>query len=143
VQCIKLKLASIHRIRLHLSHPQQVREWVLAGLPADAVSIDNGILVTRCKRWPLMIDPQGQANAWVRALESRNGLRIIKPGDANFLRSLENCVRVGNPVLIGARGFRWLLWRGFVVHRVLYFCSLHRNHIQPVKIQASSPTTHK
>lgn len=40
----------------------QVREWVLAGLPSDDVSIDNGILVTRCKRWPLMIDPQ--VGAW-------------------------------------------------------------------------------
>jgi hypothetical protein len=38
--------------------PHQVREWVMAGLPSDDVSVDNGILVTRCKRWPLMIDPQ-------------------------------------------------------------------------------------
>jgi hypothetical protein len=44
---------------------------------------------------------QGQANAWIRALESRNGLRVTKPGDANFLRTIESCVRVGNPVLIG------------------------------------------
>ena len=44
------------------SHLSQVREWVLAGLPSDDVSIDNGILVTRCKRWPLMIDPQVWGN---------------------------------------------------------------------------------
>jgi hypothetical protein len=36
----------------------EVREWLLAGLPSDGTSIDNSILVTRGKRWPLMIDPQ-------------------------------------------------------------------------------------
>ena len=38
----------------------------------------------------------------MRALEARSGLRVVKPGDANLLRTLENCVRVGNPVLLGA-----------------------------------------
>ncbi|GBF88264.1 dynein heavy chain axonemal protein, partial [Raphidocelis subcapitata] len=91
-------------LRGTLATPVEVREWMLAGLPSDDVSLDNGVLVTRCKRWPLMIDPQGQANAWVRALEARNGLRVIKPGDANFLRSLESCVRAGNPALLEDAG---------------------------------------
>jgi dynein heavy chain len=43
---------------------------------------------------------QGQANSWVKAMETKNGLRIIKPTDANFLRTLENCIRIGNPALI-------------------------------------------
>ena len=41
-----------------LANPVEVREWMLAGLPSDGTSVDNGILVTRGKRWPLMIDPQ-------------------------------------------------------------------------------------
>lgn len=41
-----------------LANPVEVREWMLAGLPSDNTSVDNGILVTRGKRWPLMIDPQ-------------------------------------------------------------------------------------
>jgi dynein heavy chain, axonemal len=49
-----------------LSDPVQVREWSLSGLPADQLSIDNAIFVTTCKRWPLIIDPQGQANRWVK-----------------------------------------------------------------------------
>ena len=33
-------------------------------------------------------------------MESRNGLRCIKLTDGNFLRTLENSIRIGNPVLI-------------------------------------------
>ena len=32
------------------------------GLPTDSVSVDSAILVTSGRRWPLMIDPQSQAN---------------------------------------------------------------------------------
>jgi hypothetical protein len=38
---------------------------------------------------------QGQANSWVKNLESRSGLRVIKLTDSNFLRTLENCIRIG------------------------------------------------
>lgn len=45
-------------LRGTLASPVEVREWLLAGLPSDGTSIDSSILVTRGKRWPLMIDPQ-------------------------------------------------------------------------------------
>lgn len=78
----------------------QVREWNIWGLPTDDVSIDNGILAKRGQRWPLMIDPQGQANTWIRSMEAKSGLRVIKLTDGNFLRTLEASIRVGNPVLV-------------------------------------------
>ena len=34
----------------------------LAKLPKDSLSIDNAIMLFKSNRWPLMIDPQGQAN---------------------------------------------------------------------------------
>jgi len=87
-------------LRGTLASPVEVREWNIKGLPTDDVSIDNGILVARGKRWPLMIDPQGQANSWLKNMEQSNGLRVIKLSDANFLRTLENAIRVGSPVLL-------------------------------------------
>ena len=83
-----------------LAKPVQVRDWNIHGLPTDAVSIDNGVCVKVGQRWPLMIDPQMQANKWVKSMEDASGLRLIKLSDPNFLRTLESSIRVGNPVLL-------------------------------------------
>lgn len=40
-----------------------------------------------------------QANRWIRNREANNGLKVIKLTDGNFLRTLENCIRIGMPVL--------------------------------------------
>ena len=40
----------------------KIRAWQIAGLPVDSFSIDNGIIVSNSRRWPLMIDPQGNAS---------------------------------------------------------------------------------
>ena len=47
-----------------------------------------------------MVDPQGQANNWIKNLERGNGLKVVKLNDGNLLRTLENCIRVGVPVLL-------------------------------------------
>ena len=48
-----------------LGEPVAFRDWQIAGLPVDSFSTDNGIIVMNARRWPLMIDPQGQANKWI------------------------------------------------------------------------------
>ncbi|XP_005385504.1 PREDICTED: dynein heavy chain 6, axonemal [Chinchilla lanigera] len=83
-----------------LGDPYEIRQWNTDGLPRDMISTENGILVTQGRRWPLMIDPQDQANRWIRNKESKSGLKIIKLTDRNFLRTLENSVRLGLPVLL-------------------------------------------
>jgi dynein heavy chain len=47
-----------------------------------------------------MIDPQGQANKWVKNLEKANKLKIVKLSDASFVRTVENSVQFGTPVLL-------------------------------------------
>ena len=80
--------------------PVQIREWGIYGLPMDTLSIENAIFVTRSRRWPLMIDPQAQANRWVKNMEKAHKLRIIKLTQGDFLRVLEQSIRVGIPVLL-------------------------------------------
>merc|ERR1719253_1752809 len=78
------------RIADVLVDPAEVREWNIQGLPQDQLSVENGIMVTRGRRWPLMIDPQGQANRWVRSKGKAKNIGIIKLSTPNFLRTLEN-----------------------------------------------------
>jgi len=83
-----------------LADPVVVREWNIQGLPADAFSTENGLLATRGRRWPLMIDPQGQANKWIKNMQRDNSLQVIKLSEADFLRTLETGIRFGQPVLL-------------------------------------------
>ena len=55
---------------LFLLNDTTVGEWNLQGLPSDDLSIQNAIMVTRSSRFPLMIDPQGQAQLWIKMQES-------------------------------------------------------------------------
>jgi dynein heavy chain len=83
-----------------LGEPVKIQAWNIFSLPSDALSIENGIMTEYTKRWPLMIDPQGQANRWVKNMERGNGLQVIKLTTPNFLKMVENCIRVGTPVLL-------------------------------------------
>ncbi|XP_041374659.1 dynein heavy chain 7, axonemal-like isoform X2 [Gigantopelta aegis] len=83
-----------------LGEQVKIRAWNIAGLPTDNFSIENGIVISNSNRWPLMIDPQGQANKWVKNMEKANNLHMIKLSDADFVRTLENCIQFGTPVLL-------------------------------------------
>eukprot|EP00898_Chlorokybus_atmophyticus_P007698 jgi/Chlat1/792/Chrsp104S01257 len=89
-----------------LAEPAEVARWVNEGLPADAVSAENGAIMTSCVRWPLMIDPQLQGVRWVKAREQRNGLRVVQISSNqqshqhNYLREVEHCITNGVPLLI-------------------------------------------
>ena len=48
-----------------------------------------------------MIDPQGQANKWIKNMERASNLQVIKlSGSGDYLRTLENAIQFGLPVLL-------------------------------------------
>uniref|UniRef100_UPI0037E8313A dynein axonemal heavy chain 2 n=1 Tax=Semicossyphus pulcher TaxID=241346 RepID=UPI0037E8313A len=83
-----------------LSRPTAVRDWNIQGLPSDSFSTENGVIVTRGNRWPLLVDPQGQALKWIRNMEMERGLKVIDFQMPDYLRVLENAIQFGNPVLL-------------------------------------------
>lgn len=48
----------------------------------------------------MFIDPQIQANKWLKSMEKERGLKILKFTDGNYLKLLEMSISMGNPVLI-------------------------------------------
>jgi dynein heavy chain len=83
-----------------LGEPVKIRSWTIAKLPNDSFSIDNAIMMTESNRWPLMIDPQGQANKFVKKLEEANSIKVVKQTQATFVRTVENAIQFGSPILI-------------------------------------------
>eukprot|EP00741_Cyanophora_paradoxa_P002452 tig00000076_g2377.t1 len=87
-------------LRSTLADPVKIRAWTLDGLPTDNFSVENGIITSKTRRWPLMIDPQGVANKWIKNMEKERSLDIIKLTDKDYLRTLENSIRFGRPVVL-------------------------------------------
>jgi len=86
-----------------LGSPVAIQQWMVRNLPNDALSVENGIIIERSRRWPLMIDPQRQANKFMKThgkLENEAGLDTCKLSDTNFLRTLELGIQFGKWILL-------------------------------------------
>ena len=87
-------------LRETLGSPTSIRSWIINKLPNDSFSIENGIMLFKSNRWPLMIDPQGQANKWIKKLEEKNQIKVVKQNQGTFVRTLENAIQFGSPVIL-------------------------------------------
>ncbi|OEH79493.1 heavy chain 2 family protein [Cyclospora cayetanensis] len=82
-----------------LVSPLDVREWQLNGLPTDSFSTENGVLMMNAPKWPLVIDPQNQANRWIRKLKSSE-IKVIDPASKDLLRILHLSIQAGHSLLL-------------------------------------------
>jgi len=91
----QIALSEPFDLRKLLTSDVETARWASEGLPQDDLSIQNGILTTRSSRYPLCIDPQQQAMAWVKKKEAKSSLKVCTFNDSDFLKHLEICVNLG------------------------------------------------
>lgn len=84
----------------YLSTADERLRWSSNNLPSDDLCVENAIMLKRFNRFPLIIDPSGQATSFI--LREYEGKKITKTSflDDSFRKNLESSLRFGNPLLV-------------------------------------------
>jgi dynein heavy chain 1 len=84
----------------YLSTADERLDWQSKSLPADTLACENAIMLRRFKRYPLLLDPSGQATAFLMNEYKERKLVVTSFLDGAFLKNLESALRFGQPLLI-------------------------------------------
>lgn len=84
----------------YLSSPDEKLKWQVNALPSDDLCTENAIMMRRFNRYPLIIDPSGQATKFL--LNEYKDRKITRTSflDDAFRKNLESALRFGNPLLV-------------------------------------------
>jgi dynein heavy chain 1, cytosolic len=83
-----------------LSKPSERLLWKAHYLPNDDLCIENAIILQRFNRYPLIIDPSGQAIEFLVAHYLEKKIIKISFADDAFMKNLESSLRFGCPILV-------------------------------------------
>jgi dynein heavy chain 1, cytosolic len=84
----------------YLSTADERLSWQSKSLPADTLTTENAIMLKRFARYPLIIDPTGQATTFLLNEYKDRKITVTSFLDEAFLKVLESALRFGNPLLI-------------------------------------------
>lgn len=74
--------------------------WQSNALPADNLCVENAVMLKRYNRYPLIVDPTGQATVFLQNEYKDRKITVTSFLDEAFLKNLESALRFGNPLLI-------------------------------------------
>merc|ERR1719159_1380305 len=64
-------------LRSVIGEEVKIQQWTgVFNLPNDTLSVENGIVVDNCRRWALLIDPQRQANKYIKNMGKSHEMGI-------------------------------------------------------------------
>ena len=84
----------------YLSTADDRLNWQSKSLPTDNLCTENAIMLKRFNRYPLIIDPTGQATTFLLNEYRERKITVTSFLDEAFLKVLESALRFGNPILI-------------------------------------------
>jgi len=84
----------------YLASPSKQQIWKASGLPEDDLCLENAIILERFNRYPLVVDPSGQATRFL--LQYYKNKKIVPTSflDNSFLKNLQSALKFGNILLI-------------------------------------------
>lgn len=84
----------------YLSGADDRLSWQAKSLPADDLCTENAIMLKRFDRYPLIIDPSGQATGFLLNEYKDRKIAVTSFLDEALLKNLESALRFGTPLLI-------------------------------------------
>ena len=83
-----------------LSTAAQRLTWQSQGLPGDQLSLENGVIIDRGIRFPLVIDPSGRAISFLLNKYKDEKIQTTSFVDKAFTKTLAGAVRFGTTLLV-------------------------------------------
>lgn len=74
--------------------------WQSQGLPGDHLSLENGVILDHGTRFPLVIDPSGQAISFLLNKHKKEKIQTTSFLDKAFTKTLAGAVRFGTTLLV-------------------------------------------
>nr|CAB3240292.1 cytoplasmic dynein 1 heavy chain 1 [Phallusia mammillata] len=84
----------------YLSTVDERLQWQQNALPVDDLCTENAIMLKRFNRYPLIIDPSGQATEFILRQYADRKISQTSFLDNAFRKNLESSLRFGNPLLV-------------------------------------------
>lgn len=84
----------------YLSTPSDQMRWKGLGLMTDDLAVENAILLDKFDRYPLVIDPSGQAVNFLLKKYASQNIAQTSFLDASFMKTLASSIRFGKPLLV-------------------------------------------
>lgn len=88
-----------------LSQASDRLKWHSQGLPVDSLSVENGVILDHCMRFPLIIDPSGQAINFIMNKYVDQKIQKTSFLDNSFMKTLASAIRFGTTLLVGTFAF--------------------------------------